>query len=119
MSTRDMNLYSVQCRGWARIRFIPIGTSVRFAFVEDEATAAVLTVEDAFDVLVAALLELVGALLVDVAAFEELAALEVVAFRVDEAALLVEVAAFDVEVAAFDVEVAVTKISFWAPSTKP
>jgi len=119
MSTRDMNLYSVQCRGWARSRFIPIGTSVRFAFVEDEATAAVFTVEDTFDVLVAALLELVGALLVDVAALEELAALEVVALEVDEAALLVEVAAFDVEVAAFDVEVAVTKISFWAPSTKP
>jgi hypothetical protein len=87
-----------------------IGISPRLAFVVD--AALVFTVEDALDVLVAALLELVGALLVDDAAFEELAA------------LLVEIAAFDVEDATFDVAevafaMAVTKMSVWAPSTKP
>jgi hypothetical protein len=109
------NTYSVQCRGWARSRFIPIGISIRLAFVVD--AAVVFTVEATFDVLVAALLELVGALLVDDAAFEELAALDVEAFEVEEAALLVEVAAFDVEEAALAAEV--TKISVWAPSEKP
>jgi hypothetical protein len=106
-STSDRITYSVQCRGWARIRFIPIGISPRLAFAVD--AAVVFTVEAAFDVLVAALLELVGALLVDDAAFEELAALDVEAFEVEEAALLVEVAALDVEEAALATEV--TKIS--------
>jgi hypothetical protein len=101
---------------------MPIRISLRLAFVV--AAAVVLTVETAFDVLVAALLELVGTLLVDDTAFEELAALDVEAFEIEEAALLVEVAAFDVEVAAFDIEevalaAEVTKISVWAPSEKP
>jgi len=72
----------------------------------------VFTVEDTFDVLVDALLELVGALLVDAA------------FDVEDAAFDVDEAAFDVEVAAFELEVeastlAETKISFCAPSTNP
>lgn len=109
-------IYSIQDRGWARIRFIPIGISPRLAFVGQADTVTVLvtvtvacTVVGAFDALEEILLELVILLVVDDAFIElEITALvvemDVAAFEVDEAALLDEVPAFNVEVAAFDIE---------------